>query len=169
MPTQALPTAPALSPPASQPLRFLNAYWQLWQALAARAEVQLSQQHGLDLRAFMALGYLQGGVSSPGELAVQLGLPRYVVTRTLDALSRLEAVQRVTDGHDARRQQVNVTPAGRVLWAAALQTTVSVCEGPLSALGPRLGTLTALLEELGGAASGFSSATRTQNFKEQTP
>jgi DNA-binding MarR family transcriptional regulator len=164
MPTQALP-----APPASQPLRFLNAYWRLWQALAARAEGQLSQQHGLDLRAFMALAYLQGGVSSPGELATQLGLPRYVVTRTLDALSRLEAVQRVTDGHDARRQQVNVTPAGRALWEAALQTTVSVCEGPLSALGPRLDALTALLEELGGAASGLSFPTRTQNFKEQTP
>ena len=164
MPTQVLPAAQALHSPTSQPLRFLNAYWQLWQALAARAEVRLSQRHGLDLRAFMALGYLQGGVSSPGELAVQLGLPRYVITRTLDALSRLEAVQRVTDDQDARRQRVNVTPAGRSLWEAALQTTVTVCEGPLSALGPRLDILTALLEELGGAASGTLS-----HLQEQTP
>ena len=93
-------SAPDLS---AQPLRFLHAYWRVWQALAARAEGQLSREHELDLRAFIALSYLQSGVTGPGELAAQLGLPRYVITRTLDALVRLGAVKRGIGSHDARR------------------------------------------------------------------
>ncbi len=133
---------------SAQPLRFLHAYWRVWQVLAARAEGQLSREHGLDLRAFIALSYLQSGVSGPGELAVQLGLPRYVITRTLDALARLGAVERGTDAHDARRQTLLVTPAGHALWAAALRTVEQVCAGPLGGLGAALTPLTVALEQL---------------------
>ena len=144
------PSAPDLS---AQPLRFLHAYWRVWQALAAHAEGQLSREHGLDLRGFIALSYLQSGVSGPGELAVQLGLPRYVVTRTLDALSRLGAVERNADIHDARRQTLLVTPAGHALWAAALRTVEQVCGPPLQALDAQLDPLTAALELLAGLPS----------------
>jgi len=142
--------APDLSAPdlSAQPLRFLHAYWRVWQALAARAEGQLSREHGLDLRAFIALSYLQSGVTGPGELATQLGLPRYVITRTLDALVRLGAVKRGIDSHDARRQTLLVTQAGHALWAAALRTVEQVCAAPLGALGEALTPLTVALEQL---------------------
>ncbi|MFC4452469.1 MarR family winged helix-turn-helix transcriptional regulator [Deinococcus sonorensis] len=136
----------------SPSLRFLTAYWNVWQALAARAELQLSQEHGLDLRAFIALSYLQSGVRSPGELALQMGLPRYVVTRTLDALSRLDAVERATDRADGRRQQLGVTAAGRALWQQALQTVEEVCEVPLSSVEGGLTPLTLQLEQLARVA-----------------
>lgn len=144
--------APDLSAPdlSAQPLRFLHAYWRVWQALAARAEGQLSREHGLDLRAFIALSYLQSGVSGHGELAVHLGLPRYVITRTIDALVRLGAVERGTDPHDARRQTLFVTRAGHALWAAALRTVEQVCAAPLGALGEALAPLTVALEQLAG-------------------
>lgn len=147
--------APAQAPPnlavpdlSAQPLRFLHAYWRVWQALAAHAEGQLSREHGLDLRAFIALSYLQSGVTGPGDLAVQLGLPRYVITRTLDTLVRLGAVERGTDPHDARRQTLLVTQAGHALWAAALRTVEQVCAGPLGGLGEALTPLTVALEQL---------------------
>ncbi len=149
-----------------QPLRFLNAYWQVWQALAARAEGQLSQAHGLDLRAFMALAYIQGGLSSPGDLAVQLGLPRYVVTRTLDTLSHLQAVERAALPGDARRQHLSVTPSGQALWTAALQTVMAVCQGPLAPLGPRLESLTAALEDL--ARNAGHTPSQVQQVQEDT-
>jgi DNA-binding MarR family transcriptional regulator len=142
------PSAPELPDLSAQPLRFLHAYWRVWQGLAARAEGQLEQAHGLDLRAFLALSYLHGGATHPGELAAQLGLPRYVVTRTLDTLSLLKAVQRNGDSHDRRRQNLQITPEGQQLWLAALQTVQQVCGDPLAVLGDHLDPLTAMLETL---------------------
>ena len=137
---------------SAQPMRFLYAYWRVWQGLAARAEGQLERAHGLDLRSFLALSALQGGVLHPGELAVQLGLPRYVVTRTLDTLSRLHAVERGSDSGDRRRQNLHVTPAGRLLWLAAMQTIEHVCGEPLAVLGEQLEPLTTALERLAVSA-----------------
>jgi DNA-binding MarR family transcriptional regulator len=140
--------APDLS---AQPLRFLHAYWRVWQGLAARAEGQLEQAHGLDLRAFLALSYLHGGATHPSELAAQLSLPRYVITRTLDTLSRLHAIERVSDSSDRRRQNLRVTLPGRTLWLAALQTVEQVCGQPLAVLGEQLGPLSDGLERLAAA------------------
>ena len=56
----------------------------MWQALAARADLELTRKHGLDLRAFIALSYIGGGVFLPGELACALGLPNYEPTQIRD-------------------------------------------------------------------------------------
>jgi len=129
-------------------MRFLNAYWNVWQALAARADLELTRRHGLDLRAFIALSYIGGDVSSPGELARAMGLPKYVITRTLDSLSTLEAITRSSDPQNARRHALESTAIGTELWKAALETLNSVTEPPLLALGPQLETVTSLLEQL---------------------
>ena len=143
---------------SAQPMRFLYAYWRVWQGLAARAEGQLERAHGLDLRSFLALSALHGGVLHPSELAMQLGLPRYVVTRTLDTLSRLNAVERGLDSGDRRRQNLHITPAGRLLWLAAMQTIEHVCGEPLAVLGEQLDSLTTALERLAASADTAASA-----------
>ena len=136
----------------TQPLRFLNAYWNVWQHLAGRLDFALARAHDLDLRAFIALSYVQGGVTSPGELARAMGVPKYEVTRTLDRLSRLRAVARESDPLSARRQRLSATPEGRALWQAALSTVQAVAAPPLRALGSRLADLTSGLEQLAAQA-----------------
>lgn len=145
---------PPDSPPpdlAAQPLRFLNAYWMLWQALAQPVDGALTRLHGLDLRAFIALSYVQGGMTSPGELSVSMSIPKYEVSRTLDRLSKLGAITRRSDPSNARRRTLTATPSGRALWASALATVQAVTQPPLAALGP-LEALTLGLEQLAAHA-----------------
>lgn len=137
----------------SEPLRFLGAYWNVWQVLAARTDARLAQEHGLDLRSFIALSYIQGEALSPGRLADVMGVPRYEVTRTLDRLTALNAITRTSDTRNARYQQLGATPQGRTLWASALATVHKVAGPPLLALGSRLGTLTESLEQLAAHAA----------------
>lgn len=132
----------------AQPLRFLNAYWTLWQALAQPVDSALTRQHGLDLRAFIALSYVQGGATSPGELAAAMSIPNYEVSRTLDRLSHLGAITRQSDPANARRRRLSATPSGQVLWTSALMTVQAVTQPPLHALGPPLDALTSSLERL---------------------
>lgn len=132
----------AAAPASSPELAFLTALWDAWQALSAQVEAELRARHGLDLRAFVALAYVQGGAEQPARLARELGVPRYEVSRVLHALETRGAVWRGQTGPDARRVTVTVTPAGRALWEDALETVRALTAPPLAALGPRAGGLT---------------------------
>ena len=111
-------------------MRFLKAHWTVWQLLSQRAEAELQRRHDLDLRAFIALSYVQAASTSPGELAVSMAIPRYEVSRTLARLVRLQAITRRPDRLNARRQCLSVTATGAQLWAAALGSVQAVT-GPL--------------------------------------
>lgn len=117
-------------------LAFLTALWDVWQALSERGEAELRGRHGLDLRSFIALAYVQGGTTQPAALARELGVPRYEVSRVLAALEAQGAVTRGHHDPDARRVTVRVTPAGRVLWEGALETVRGVTGPALAALPP---------------------------------
>ncbi|WP_168734804.1 MarR family winged helix-turn-helix transcriptional regulator [Deinococcus sp. KSM4-11] len=130
-----------------QPLRFLTAYWSVWQGLSGRANSELGR-HGLDLRAFIALSYVQGSPTSPGELARVLDVPKYEVTRILDRLTGLGAITRQSHPGNARFRRLEVTPSGQTLWETSLHA-VSTLVGPaLDALGSGLEPLTVSLEHL---------------------
>ncbi|MBB5377535.1 DNA-binding MarR family transcriptional regulator [Deinococcus metalli] len=138
---------PAATDLHAQPLRFLTAYWGVWQGLSGRANDRLGA-HGLDLRSFIALSYVQGQPTSPGELARVLDVPKYEVTRILDRLTALGAITRDSDPANARSRRLDVTPSGRALWHAAVQTVTAVVGPALATLGPRVDPLTADLEHL---------------------
>lgn len=133
-------------------MRFLNAYWAVWQGLSGRVNGELLRRHGLDLRAFIALSYVQGGPISPGELATVLDVPRYEVSRILGGLTTLGAVTRGHDPANARSRRLEVTPDGQARWDAAMQTVNSLITPSLDALGPGLEPLTAGLEHLAAHA-----------------
>ncbi len=118
----------------SPELRFLTALWDTWQALTTVGEARLRTRHGLDLRSFIALSYLQSGPQQPADLARELGVPRYEISRVLAALGALEAVTRERGGTDGRGVIVRITPAGRERWAAALQTVRALTGPPLAHL-----------------------------------
>lgn len=147
-----LVTVPDPAPPPTPELAFLMAFWDAWQALASRGDVQLRERHGLDLRAFIALAYVQGSPMQPAGLAREVGVPPYEISRILAALESRGAVTREHDGPDARRVTVTVTPAGRELWAQALGTAQAVIEPPLASLGPSLARMTQTLNIVAQAA-----------------
>ncbi len=123
----------------SSELQFLTALWDIWQALTTVGEARLRAQHGLDLRGFIALSYLQEGPQQPADLARELGVPRYEISRMLAALDAQGAVTRergnASRGLDRRGVVVHITPAGRERWAAALQTVRTLTAPPLAHLG----------------------------------
>lgn len=135
---------------ATPEVTFLMALWDAWQALTTRGEAELRARHGLDLRGFIALAYVQGGTSQPAALARELGVPRYEISRVLSGLEARGAVLRAPGGPDARRVTVTATPAGQALWLAALGTVRGVTRPPLASLDPA--ALTALTHTLSALA-----------------
>ncbi|MFD1731957.1 MarR family winged helix-turn-helix transcriptional regulator [Deinococcus malanensis] len=144
--------------PASDasPMAFLQAFWEVWQTLAARVEAALSSRHGLDLRAFITLAYVQSnepGADQPAALARLTGVPRYEMSRILSRLETGGAVTRQSTHSDARRVTVSATPEGRLLYAEAEQTVLEVVAPLLSQLGePATAGLTTKLRQLAQAA-----------------
>ncbi|CAM3827149.1 MarR family winged helix-turn-helix transcriptional regulator [Deinococcus frigens] len=149
----------------SPELQFLTALWDTWQALTTVGEARLRERHGLDLRGFIALSYLQGGPQQPADLARELGVPRYEVSRVLSALDALGAVTRQRTETDGRGVMVHITPAGRERWAAALHTVRALTGPPLAPLGAEQ-QLT-LIQTLQGVAQ--AARQQTQALQEPTP
>lgn len=129
--TQPHPLPPDLSTPE---LRFLHALWTAWQTLAAQGEASLRSEHGLDLRGFIALSYLQMQAQQPNALARELNVPRYEMSRILGALEDAGLIERHQAGGDGRRVSIQITSAGRELWHAALLSIQS-------STGPAIQTL----------------------------
>lgn len=167
------PSSPLTDAELSSPeLHFLTALWDIWQALTTVGEARLRTRHGLDLRSFIALSYLQSGPQHPADLARELGVPRYEISRVLSALDALEAVTRERGGTDGRGVIVRISPAGRERWAAALQTVRALTGPPLAHLGtPQRLILIQTLQGVAHAArqQSESSSDPSQNPPSQEP
>lgn len=156
-----MPEAPS-SPPltgdlASPELGLLMGLWDAWQAMTALSEAHLSARHGLDLRSCLALAFIADGGRQPAQLARDLGLPRYEVSRVLRGLEARGAVRRTSSLPDGRRVTVTVTAEGQALWQAALGTLRALTAPPLAELnradlGRGAGRLTGDLHRLARAA-----------------
>lgn len=146
------PSPPDLS---TQPLRFLAAYWTVWQTLTQQVDQQLNAELALDLRAFIALSYIQAG-TTPGDLAHILSVPKYEVARTLKRLEKLQAISRRPAPHNARYHELSVTPHGRALWCDALAIVQSLTAPLLEPLGGQLDVVTRALEQVARAHSSRS-------------
>lgn len=169
-----LPQPPSLPPDAAElnspELQFLTALWDTWQALTTVGEARLRAQHGLDLRGFIALSYLQSGPQQPADLACELGLPRYEISRVLAALDALGAVTRergtiTQNGADGRGVIVRITPAGRERCGAALLTVRALTGPPLAPLGNQQ-QLT-LIQTLRGVAQAARQQTESSSNQPQ--
>ncbi|SMB88640.1 MarR family winged helix-turn-helix transcriptional regulator [Deinococcus hopiensis] len=146
------PSEPLAGDLASPELGLLMALWNAWQAMTALSEAHLSAGHGLDLRSCLALAFISDGGRQPAQLAQDLGVPRYEVSRVLRGLEARGTVTRTPTAPDGRRVTVTVTPEGRALWEAALATLRSLTAPPLASLGPDAGRLAGDLHRLARAA-----------------
>ncbi|WP_291426916.1 MarR family transcriptional regulator [Deinococcus sp.] len=118
----------------SPPIQLLVALWSLWQSLAADGAARLREESGLDLKEFIAAGYLQSRAYSPAELAVDLQMPRYEVSRLLGSLEEKGFVQRTRGLSDRRQVVVELTASGLAAWQQGLKTAEAVTEPYLSVL-----------------------------------
>jgi DNA-binding MarR family transcriptional regulator len=134
----------------------MTGLWTVWQTLSERGEQALREQHGLGLRAFIALSHIQAAPTYPAPLALALGVPRYEISRVLGELEARGAVIRIAQADRAGRVVVSATPLGRTLWQAALITLEGVTAPALAALGPEREHLTSLLGRVAQAAQGDS-------------
>lgn len=131
---------------ASPALELLTEMWLLWHTLAAKGEAQLQAQHGLELRQFISLGYLQASPVQPAELAQILGLPRYEISRLLAKLEERQLLTRSSTKGDGRKVDLLITEQGRALWQAALTTVEDLIDPLLARL--QKGQLEQLIQTL---------------------
>ena len=117
---------------------------------------------GLRPRHCGVLESLRGGPLAQLALARLLGVTPSVVVDMVDELEALDAVRRVRDSADRRRQLVELTPEGRELSRRAARLAHETDAELLAALdAPRLEALRdalAVVQAATGAASGTSSA-----------
>lgn len=133
-------------PPAQSPtqllrlplsIQLLEALWLLWQSLASEGEAALQHDLKLDLRSFIVLSHLQEHAYQSAELAAQLMLKRYEMSRLLGSLEQKGLITRTasTPG-DRRRVTVTLTPSGRQAWQRGIQTAEQVTRQYLAHLTP---------------------------------
>jgi DNA-binding MarR family transcriptional regulator len=84
--------------------------WHRWAAATLQAS-HLDQE--LSLRQLGVLYLIQGGLTSPGQLARRLWVTPAVVTGLLDRLEQRGFVRREIDPADRRRLRLELTEAGR--------------------------------------------------------
>ncbi|MCZ0987386.1 MarR family winged helix-turn-helix transcriptional regulator [Streptomyces diastatochromogenes] len=106
---------------------------------------------GLRPRHCAVLELLSGGPRAQLELAKAVGVTASVVVDMLDELEQLDAVRRVRDTADRRRQLIELTPTGRELRHQTLSLARQNDEELLSAISPA--EAAALLHTLGRIAA----------------
>ncbi len=120
--------------PSSPSIQLLSAIWNLWQSLAADGAARLRQECGIDLKAFIALGYLKVRSYQSAELADAMQMPRYEVSRLLGTLEEAGLISRERSSSDGRQVEIRLTPVGEATWLRGLQTVEAVTEPYLAAL-----------------------------------
>ncbi|MFC6592727.1 MarR family winged helix-turn-helix transcriptional regulator [Deinococcus lacus] len=118
----------------SYSLQLLAAIWTLWQSLAADGAARLREECGLDLKEFIAAGYLRCRAYQPAELASDMQMPRYEVSRLLRSLEDKGFVGRTRRSTDGRQVTVQLTPSGHAAWERGIRTVEDVTEPYLSGL-----------------------------------
>ncbi|WP_034336913.1 MarR family winged helix-turn-helix transcriptional regulator [Deinococcus misasensis] len=93
--------------------RYLLVYWQHREHFARMLAPILKAEHGLELRDYGILRYLEQDGVTPGVLSEVLHLPGYATSRLLDPLIKKGLIVRSVDPQDARRYLLQLTEQGR--------------------------------------------------------
>lgn len=147
---------PTAEPDLPSSFRFLKAYYLVWQTLAATAATNLERCLRLDVRGLIILSYIAWGHdNSPSDLSRKLQLSKYTVTRALDRLEALGAIERSVHPRDGRRARLTLTPSGARLHGAAIieiERTLGATLAPFTEVPHLVRTLEALLEPRKGTS-----------------
>ena len=127
-----LPIPPLLSEDAQS---FLTSQWSLNQALSQHLSPLMQEGHGINLKDMLVLFYIQSGVHYPTELSTALQVPKPVTSRVIDDLLGRGLIVRSIDTDDARRNLLELSPAG-VTKLAEAQTVMNDSLGQMFAQIP---------------------------------
>lgn len=104
---------------------FLSSQWRLNQALSRHLTPLIEDRHGVSIKDLMVLGHIQAGVQYPTELAEALQMPKHMASRVIDDLLSGQLIKRSIDPDDARRNRLDLSPAGENVLAEAQRTVNS--------------------------------------------
>lgn len=107
------------SSPDPDPLRLMNAFWQLRTLLAERFGRRVEGETGINPKDFFALMAIDSGFSYPSDLAQHFMQPTYSVSRIVEGLTSAGLIEREFDESDARRTRLSLTPKGQEKLQAA--------------------------------------------------
>ncbi len=127
------------SPPAAlddgQVLHLLSSVWQLNRRMKADM-LPLLKPYELDMRLYAVLLLISKAPLNPGALAAHLDLPASMLSRYLDALVRLNYIERRSDPGDARRTLLTLTPSGKEVLDSILEDVKRITGKRLEVLEP---------------------------------
>ena len=117
--TQASSPPPLLS---TDTQAFLTHQWNLNQILIRHLTLLIQKHYGVKLKDLMVLAHVHSGIQYPTELAEALEMPKHMASRVIDDLLGGGLITRSIDPADARRNLLELSPAGRNLLVEAQKT-----------------------------------------------
>jgi DNA-binding MarR family transcriptional regulator len=141
-----------LGPEADEVGDFLRALYRLHKGIGRQISPVLEQRHDIDLKLYLVMKRVEGGVVHPTDIAQSSQEPASVVTRQLADLIGRGLLIRAVDAFDARRFRLSLTPEGAATLAAADRALAGMVGDRLGTLGAAeratfIATLTALAED----------------------
>ncbi len=99
--------------PSEEATTFLRNMHHFNRGIARRLTPIIENEHGIDLRLYFILKYIEKGAIHPSAISQATHLPNSVVTRHIDQLVERGMLQRSLDPDDSRRIRLIVTDEGK--------------------------------------------------------
>ena len=129
--------------------RYLIGFWRIRQRFSNQLMRRLEAEQKLDYREYIALQFIERGISYPGDLAEAMGIPSYLSSRVIEPLIAQGLIERQIDTSDARRIQLALSEQGRARLTASDSVLTLELDALLARLSPeRRALLLEVIEQL---------------------
>lgn len=130
---------------------FLRNMHQFNRGISRKLTPIVEQEHGIDLRLYFILKYIEHGVIHPSAISQATHLPNSVITRHIDQLVERGLLQRSLDTEDSRRTRLLLTDDGLRIAHAADASLSRIVHAQLNRVpADRRGIFLSVLSELAG-------------------
>ena len=99
--------------PSEEATTFLRNMHHFNRGIVRRLTPIIESEHGIDLRLYFILKYIEKGAIHPSAISQATHLPNSVITRHIDQLVERGMLQRSLDPDDSRRIRLIVTDEGK--------------------------------------------------------
>lgn len=134
--------------PFSSEMDFMNAFWVLWNLIGRYNTRILNDKIDLDIREFTVLSYLQQSSWTPANLASEMAIPRYEMSRVLASLEDKGAIIRTPTPSDRRSVQISSSDEGNEIWNKGVKIVQDSLKPYISEMQGDFNELTRLMRQL---------------------
>jgi len=137
---------------AEETTTFLRDMHHFNKGIARRLSPILEREHGIDLRLYFIIKYIENGIIHPSAISQASHLPNSVITRHIDQLVERKYLTRSLDPEDSRRIRLILTDEGARIAHAADASLTRIAGSPLERISEeRREVFLSVLSELAGA------------------